>query len=280
MSNMSGLGWRVCFFGWSFAPNMASRYVELDPKARFVVKSQRKAGRETNCWDVENVKNQRWKNEGEKQVWTKVYRKHINYLIWILKKHGGWKLKSMFFFLLTNHLISSWFRGEYLWMESYRKISVARICPYWTTWGPLSADCWLLSLSCSLQHFIHSSKTQHRFCNNHFQSSFSSNDFFCYHQIFSRVNSSHGLMDLKNRQWKSWDFKSNTEWKSIFPEVHFLQRQELAMGWGEISKEQVDSWHAHLCNALKLSILLFWSWRQDVQPGFCFVESWVKYFWI
>lgn len=51
---------------------MASRYVELDPKARFVVKSQRKAGRETNYSDVENVKNQRWKNEGEKQVWTKV----------------------------------------------------------------------------------------------------------------------------------------------------------------------------------------------------------------
>ena len=32
------------------------------------------------------------------------------------KKHGGWK------FLLTNHLISSWFRGEYLSIESYRKI--------------------------------------------------------------------------------------------------------------------------------------------------------------
>ena len=50
----------------------------------------------------------------------------------------------------------------------------------------------------------------------HPQFQLSSNDFFCYHQIFSRENSSHGLMDLKKQAMKILGFQVKCRM-----EIHF-----------------------------------------------------------
>lgn len=118
-----------------------------------------------------------------------------------LKKKAWWLEAEIDVFFKTNHLISSWFRGEYCTPGSNH---ITRFpWPGYAHTGLLGDRCRPIAgcCHCRVCFNISSIVLRHKigfpwFSDNHCQFQLSSNVFFCYHQILSRVNSSHGLMDL------------------------------------------------------------------------------------
>ena len=217
---------------------------------------------ETNCWDDEKT------NEDEKQVWTKAWEKDQLWYTW----KETWWLEAEIFFLLFKPTI--WSPGFVVNTSGSNHIARFPLPGYAHT-GLLGDRCRPIAGCCHCRVCFNFSSIVLR---HNIDSPTIIVSFNLAAMIFfviiksSRVNSSHGLMDLKNRQSKSWDFKSSTERKSTF-NVRNWQ-------WDEAKYPKSRSIPDMLTYAMPWSLASCCFGVGDRMCSQGFVESWVKYFWI